>query len=302
MPSAALAYQRALVAVVDRVAPSVVQISTPQGLGSGVVFDAEGHIVTNAHIVGDAQRFVVTMLVGRQLPATLVGTFPPDDLAVMMVSGADLRPATFGDSSKLEVGDVAVAIGNPLGLQSSVTEGIVSALGRTVSEPGGATLPSVIQTSAPINPGNSGGALADIGGRVLGIPTLAAVDPELSGSAAPGVGFAIASNVAKDIASQLIEHGRFVNSHRAYLGVRVGDTGGWGVFVGSVERGGPAAQAGIRPGDLIVSVAGEPTPTTTALAEVLANRKPGQRVTVVVEGQDGRRRTLEVTLGEYPSG
>jgi putative serine protease PepD len=302
VPAAALAYQEALVGVVDRVAPSVVQISTQQGLGSGVVFDSKGHIVTNAHVVGSADRFVVTTRSGTQLQATLVGVFVPDDLAVIRVSGGDLRPAEFGDSSKLSVGDIVVAIGNPLGLQSSVTDGIVSALGRTVSEPNGATLPSVIQTSAPINPGNSGGALVDLAGRVIGIPTLAATDPQLGGSTAPGIGFAIPSNVVTDIASQLIEHGRVVDSHRAYLGVEVGDTGGSGVFVGSVQSGGPADKAGIQAGDLIVSVAGEGTPTTIALSHVLATLKPGQTVDVEVVTQDGQRKTVRATLGEYPSG
>jgi len=299
-PAAALAYQRALVQVVTRVSPSVVQISTSQGLGSGVVFDRNGHIVTNAHVVGTARSFDVTTRSGKRLKATLVGAFAPDDLAVIEVAGAKLTPATFGDSSKLRVGDVAIAIGNPLGLTSSTTEGIISALGRTVSEPNGATLPSVIQTSAPINPGNSGGALADINGRVIGIPTLAATDPQLGGGAAPGIGFAIPSNVVKDIASQLIQHGRVVNSRRAYLGIQVGETGGRGVYVGGVEPGGPAAKAGMRVGDVIVSVAGKQTPTTTALGTVLAGLEPGQTVKVVVRTQAGARKTVQVTLGEYP--
>ncbi len=301
-PPAALAYQRALVQVVNRVSPSVVQISTAEGLGSGIVFDRAGHVVTNAHVVGTARSFQVTTRTGRQLKATLVGAFPPDDLAVIEVSNANLVPARFADSSKLQVGDVALAIGSPLGLRSSTTEGIVSALGRTVSEPNGATLPSVIQTSAPINPGNSGGALADIQGRVIGIPTLAAADPQLGGGAAPGIGFAIPSNVVKDIASQLIQHGKVVNSRRAYLGVQIGNTGGQGVYVGSVQAGGPAAKAGIAVGDLIVSVAGRRTPTTTALGAALAQLDPGQTVSVVVRNQSGRQRTLRVRLGEYPGG
>src|SRR5207237_6953253 len=140
--------------------------------------------------------------------------------------------AAFADSSKVRVGQLAIAIGNPLGFRSSVTEGIVSALGRTVPEENGAVLPNVIQTSAPINPGNSGGALVDITGRVIGIPTLAAADPELGGSA-PGIGFAIPSNLASDIAGQIVAHGKVVDSHRAFLGIRVGDTNGNGVLVGA---------------------------------------------------------------------
>jgi S1-C subfamily serine protease len=299
-PAAALAFQTALVEVVHAVSPSVVQIQNAEGLGSGVVFDGDGHVVTNAHVVGTAKTFTVTTSNGRQYKATLVGTFEPDDLAVIKVSGAKLQPATFGDSSKLQVGDIAIAIGNPLGLRSSVTEGIVSAFRAAVPEGNGTTIPSMIQTSAAINPGNSGGALVDIEGRVIGIPTLAASDPQLGGGAAPGIGFAIPSNLAKDIAGQLVQHGKVVDSHRAYLGIRVGDTGGQGVYVGFVSSGGPAAKAGLKVGDVIVSVAGKPTPTTDALSVVLATRKPGQKVPVVVRHQDGRKETLQVTLGEFP--
>jgi putative serine protease PepD len=231
-----------------------------------------------------------------------VGTFAADDLAVIHVANAGLTPASFGDSSKLHVGDLAIAIGNPLGLRSSTTDGIVSALGRNVSEPNGATLPSVIQTSAPINPGNSGGALVDISGHVIGIPTLAATDQQLGGGAAPGIGFAIPSNLVKDIASQLIEHGQVVNSHRAYLGVQVGDAGGQGAYVGKVVAGGPAAKAGVAVGDVIVSVAGRQTPTATALGSVLAGLEPGASVKVTVRTQSGGQKTVQVTLGEYPGG
>ncbi|MFL5724474.1 MAG: S1C family serine protease, partial [Chloroflexota bacterium] len=165
--------------VVDRVSPSVVVIETTGGLGSGIVFDSDGDITTNAHVVGDATTFRVTLADGRQFPGKLVGTFPANDLAVIKFSAPNLQPATFADSSKLEVGQIVMAVGNPLGLQSSVTQGIISAVGRDVAEPGGATLPGTIQTSAAINPGNSGGALVDINGDVVGIPTLAAVDQEL---------------------------------------------------------------------------------------------------------------------------
>jgi putative serine protease PepD len=300
-PPGALAFQNALVNVVKAVSPSVVQIENTQGLGSGVVFDTAGNIVTNAHVVGTAKTFTVTTSNGKQYKGTLVGSFPQDDLAVVKVSGASLPAATFADSSKLQVGDIAVAIGNPLGLRSSVTEGIVSAFRQAVPEGNGYTIPSMIQTSAAINPGNSGGALVDIDGRVIGIPTLAASDPQLGGGAAPGIGFAIPSNLAKDIAGQLVKNGKVVDSHRAYLGITVGDTGGQGVYVGSVKPGGPGAKAGIKPGDVIISVAGKPTPTTEALSVVLATRKPGQKVSVVVRHQDGQKATLQVTLGEFPA-
>jgi putative serine protease PepD len=293
--------QQAFVAVVARLSPSVVQISTAQGLGSGIVFDAKGDIVTNNHVVAGSSSFTVTTASGKRYSAKPVGAFPPDDLAVIRVDqGARLKPATFADSSKLQRGDLAVAIGNPLGLQSSVTEGIVSAFRTGVSEGGGVALPQMIQTSAPINPGNSGGALADIEGRVIGIPTLAATDPQLGGSAAPGIGFAIPSNLVKDIASQLVQHGHVVDSHRAYLGIQGGDTNGQGVYVGVVEPGGPAAKAGLQQGEVILSVDGHQTPTLDALTTVLSQLTPGKQVPVEVLLQNGGRKTLQVTLGSYP--
>jgi S1-C subfamily serine protease len=231
----------------------------------------------------------------------VVGSFPPDDLAVVHVDGTP-RAAQFADSSKLAVGEIVLAVGNPLGLESSVTQGIVSALGRTSTEETGATLAGLIQTSASINPGNSGGALVDLEGHVVGIPTLAAADPQLGGGAAPGIGFAIPSNLVRRIASQLVRYGHVVESGRAYLGIQIGDTGGAGVYVGSVQGGQPAAKAGMSVGDIIVAVAGKPTPTTSALGDVLAGLRPGRRVKVVVERQGGGRKTLEVTLGQYPGG
>jgi putative serine protease PepD len=295
-----LALQSAFVEAVSSISPSVVQIEDQRGLGSGIVLDKAGHIVTNNHVVIGAKDFTVTTLDGKRYRARLVGSFPPDDLAVVKVSGADLEPASFADSSKLQVGDFAIAIGNPLGLRSSVTEGIVSAFRQGMVEEGGkAILPSVIQTSAEINPGNSGGALVDITGRVIGIPTLAATDPELGGSA-PGIGFAIPSNLVADIAGQIVAHGKVVDSHRAFLGIRVGDTNGNGVIVGAVTPGGAAASAGIRVGDTIESVNDSPTPTTVDLAAVLAELRPGQKVLVVVNHENGAKEIMRVTLGAYP--
>jgi putative serine protease PepD len=297
---AGLALQGAFVKVVQAVSPSVVQIEDQTGLGSGIVLDSAGDIVTNNHVVSGATSFTVTSSNGKRYPATLVGAFPPDDLAVIKASGAHLRPATFADSSKLEVGDLAIAIGNPLGLRSSVTEGIVSAFRQAVQEEGGVvTLPSVIQTSAAINPGNSGGALVDIEGRVIGIPTLAATDPQLGGGSAPGIGFAIPSNVVKEITRQIVAHGKVVNSHRAFLGIRVGEAIGKGVIVASVTPGGAAAKAGMRVGDMIMSVDAASIRTIGALSAVLAELKPGERVRIVVEHQNGAKTTLQVTLGTY---
>jgi S1-C subfamily serine protease len=299
----ATAVQESFVRVVRLVSPQVVQIQTSSGLGSGVVFDASGDIVTNNHVVGRSRSFTVTMSNGHTSGARIVGTFPPEDLAVIRLQGSRPGPASFADSSKLQVGQFAFAIGNPLGLRSSVTQGIVSSLGRTVSEgPGGGVISSAIQTSAPINHGNSGGALVDVDGQVIGIPTLAATDPSLGGAAAPGIGFAIPSNTVRRIAGQIVRSGRVTRSGRAYLGVRVASApGAPGVVVAGVEPGGPAAKAGIRAGELIVSVAGTPTPTTDALAAALAGLRPGQRTTVGVVAPDGARRSVRVTLGQLPA-
>lgn len=301
-PAASVAsqLQQEFESVVAAVAPSVVQIQTPEGLGSGIVFDAKGDIVTNNHVVGTAKTVTVTLASGKQVSGTLVGTFAPDDLAVIHVDATGLKPAAFADYSKLRVGQLALAVGNPLGFRSSVTDGIVSALGRTVSEPGGATLPNAIQTSAAINPGNSGGALVDLDGRVIGIPTLGVSDPQLGG-AASGIGFAIPSSTVSDIAGQLVRSGKVVNSRRAYLGIRVGDTsGGQGALVGAVTAGGPAAHAGIVVGDVILTVGGQKTTTTAALGDVLAGLKPGRKVAIKLVHQNGARVPVSATLGEYP--
>jgi putative serine protease PepD len=296
----ALALQQQFVKVVKQVGPSVVLIQTSQGLGSGIVFDATGNVVTNAHVVEGASSFQITLADGKQQPARLVGTFTADDLAVLHIDADGLHPAAFADSSRLQVGDVALAIGNPLGLQSSVTEGIVSALGRTVNEDNGVALPNVIQTSAPINPGNSGGALVDLQGQVIGIPTVAATDPQLGGGAAAGIGFAIPSNTVRDIAGQLISQGKVTNSHRAFLGVEVAATTSGGLLITKVQPGGPAARAGIRRGELMTAVQGTATPDPATLADVLAGLRPGQTVPVAVAHPDGARQTVRVTLGQFP--
>jgi putative serine protease PepD len=300
--SVASALQNTYAGVYRKVSPSVVQIETSEGLGSGIVFDTKGDIVTNAHVVGNATTFTVTTSNGSRLAGKLVGTFVPDDLAVIKVSGSGLHPAKFANSDKLRVGDIAMAIGNPLGLSSSFTEGIVSALNRSEPEGNGVVLPSAIQTSAPINPGNSGGALVDIGGAVMGIPTLAASDPQLGGAAA-GIGFAIPSNVVVNIAGQLVKTGKVTSSNRAYLGIEIADTGqANGVAITKVLAGTAAARAGLRAGQLITAVNGVKTPTSTELGTALAGLKPGQTVTVKFTRQNGTSGTVQLTLGEYPGG
>ncbi len=209
-PTGAVAVQQAFVGVVKRVLPSVVEIRTESGLGSGVVFGGSGDIITNAHVVGDDTRFeVLVSSVQGPLEAGLVGLCRADDLAVIKVSSAGgLRPAAFGGSGVV-VGDLVLAIGSPLGLDGSVTEGIVSAVGRDVTEPAaagspGPTLRGTIQTSAAINPGNSGGALVNIDGQVIGIPTLAAASERGS---ADGIGFAIPASTAVSVARKLMAAG-----------------------------------------------------------------------------------------------
>jgi S1-C subfamily serine protease len=305
--------QNAFVSVISRVLPSVVEIRTSSGLGSGVVFDSAGDIVTNAHVVGNATTFQLLLSSSASpLSATLVGRYPPDDLAVIKASSAkNLRPAVFGDSAKLQAGDIVLAIGNPLGLASSVTEGIVSAVGRIVSEPAesgspGETLPDTIQTSAAINPGNSGGALVDLAGQVVGIPTLAAADQQLGG-AAPGIGFAISSNMATNIAKQLVATGHVTQSRRAELGVTVttvvaADGTPAGIDVVSVTAGGPAAKAGVRPGDVITAINGTPTPDSQTLSALLAGLRSGQAASVSITRPDGSTTTVHVTLGQLPGG
>jgi putative serine protease PepD len=297
--AAALAFQSAITAVVRRLSPSVVQIQSSDGLGSGVVFDTNGDVVTNNHVVAGGGPYTVTAG-AHTYGASLVGRFAPDDLAIVRVSGAKLAPAAFADSSKLAVGDFAIAIGNPLGLKSSVTDGIVSQFRPGVSEGNGVALPLMIQTSAAINPGNSGGALADLQGRVIGIPTLAATDPQLGGTAAPGIGFAIPSNLVKDIATQIIRFGHVTNSHRAYLGVQIGNTNGAGVLVLGVTKGGPADKAGLVANDLITSVNGTKTPTLDDLTSALSEIKPGKTVAIDVVTQSGAHKTLDVTLETFP--
>ncbi|MBY8876497.1 S1C family serine protease [Actinacidiphila acidipaludis] len=299
------AYQNA----VKKVLPSVVSISTDQGLGSGVVYDDKGDIVTNAHVVGNSKTFEVSLATGGQpLGAKLVASYPPSDLAVIKLDSVPggLKPATFGDSGKVAVGQIVLAMGNPLGLSSSVTQGIVSATGRTVTEGEsgggtGATISDMVQTSAAINPGNSGGALVNLNDQVIGIPTLAATDPQLGSGAAPGIGFAIPASTVQRIAGQIVQNGKVTNSGRAGLGVTVRGVVGQdfqpaGVAIVSVSNGGAAAKAGLQAGDVITKVGSSPITTVQSLTEALAAYRPGQQVPVTYE-RNGQQKTVQVTLG-----
>ncbi len=309
-PKAASELQDDYQNVIENVLPSVVQIEADDSLGSGVVYDDQGHIVTNAHVVGRERSMRVTTATGEQpLTAELVFSYPEQDLAVIKLEQTPegLKPAAFGDSGEVEVGQIVLAMGSPLGLSSSVTQGIVSAVGRAVTTSGagggvGTTFGNMVQTSAAINPGNSGGALVDLDGQVIGVPTLAATDPELGGSAAPGIGFAIPASTVRSIADQIIRDGQVTDSGRAALGIR-GRTvlnteyQPSGVAVVEVTPGGAAAEAGLRSGDIITRVGDKAVTTITSLAEALASLRPGDTVDVeYVRG--GTARSAEVTLGE----
>jgi putative serine protease PepD len=305
LSSGLLALQADYVELFKEVGPSVVQISTSQDLGSGIIFNSQGDIVTNNHVADGFKTFTVTLSNGKNYTGTLVNNFPGDDLAVIHIAASGLHPATFADSSQLQVGDIVMAIGNPLGFQSSATTGIVSAVGRTVSEPNGVTLPNVIQTSAPINPGNSGGALVDLEGQVVGIPTLAALDPQLGSSQAAGIGFAIPSNVVSDIAGQIVKYGKVENSGRAYIGIDVEqrtDSSGNpdGVLVVQITRAAVSA-AGLKVHDVITSINGTPTPSVQDLTDALANMNPGQKVKLGVTETNGAKTTISIVLASLPA-
>ncbi|MDH6578351.1 putative serine protease PepD [Kitasatospora sp. MAP5-34] len=308
-PSASNQLQDDYERVIANVLPSVVQIDTASGLGSGIVYDAKGDIVTNAHVVGTATTFTVTLPnSAKTLDATLVGTFPDDDLAVIKLSSppSGLRPAVFGDSGKVVVGQITLAMGSPLGLSSSVTQGIVSATGRTVSEPQGsgspgATIGNMVQTSAAINPGNSGGALVNLSSQVIGINTLAAIDQELNGSSAPGIGFAIPAATITNIADQLIKSGKVTNSGRAALGITArtyfnSDFQPAGAVIVSVTSGGAAASAGLQAGDVITQLGDAQITTLASLTTALASLQPDAKITVTYL-RDGQSKTANVTLG-----
>ncbi len=300
--------------------PSVVKVESSTGLGSGVIIDARGYIVTNYHVVisgNGAPRadspYTVTLADGHAYQARIAGTDAPDDLAVLKISAPNLKAMPFADVKTLQAGELVLAVGNPLGYAQSVTMGIVSTPKRTVIENGPAAfIPDMIQTSAPINPGNSGGALVDLDGRLVGIPTLAAADPRL-GTPAQGIGFAIPSNRVSFIAQQIIASGKVLHSDRPYLGLSgMGDvtpaTAGQyslatdhGVLVTGLVSDGPLRQAGLRTGEVIVRLDGQTIRDTTALGEALARVKPEQRVALSVVGTTGER-TISVTLGELPVG
>lgn len=288
--------------LIDSVKPSVVEIDTATGLGSGVVMDTQGDIVTNAHVVGSETSFSVTASDGTVYKATLVGTYPNNDLAeIKITSGSDttLKPATFGDSNQARVGDIVLAIGSPLGLFESVSEGIISATNRSQPESNTVTLNNLIQTTAALNPGNSGGALVDISGHVIGIPTLSGGSGR--GGAASNIGFAIPSSQVATVTKQLGSGGSVTHTNQPYLGISVGDAPNGGGQIASVVAGAPADRAGVKAGWIINKLGGHPIADAAGVTQVLSTYKVGDKVAATFQLPDGSSKTVTITLGERPA-
>jgi S1-C subfamily serine protease len=312
--------------VAQKVKPAVVQITNeqtqvdmftqqpftvPAGVGSGVIYDSQGHILTNDHVVEGAQTLLVSLPDGRSFKAKVVGADPLTDLAVLQISGSNLPVAEIGDSSQLQVGDWVVAIGNALALPGgpTVSAGVVSALGRAVQEPGdsmstGPYLFDVIQTDAPINPGNSGGPLVNLAGQVIGLNTLVAGQAE-PGVQAQGIGFAISMAAAKPVADQLVATGKVVH---ASLGIqyvplspsiayRLGIQQTEGIVVADVVAASPADDAGIRPRDVITAVDNTRLKSDADFAQFMSQHKPGDEVTLTVL-RNNKPTPVKVKLGE----
>ncbi len=302
------AYSEAVAGAAERVSPSVVNVEIfrregaderPAGTGSGFVFTPDGFVLTNSHVVAHASRISVTLLDGRRADGTVVGSDPDSDIAVVRISTSGLVPVTFGDSGKVRVGQVAIAIGSPYGFQCTVTAGVVSALGRSLRSQSGRLIDNVIQTDAALNPGNSGGPLVNSRGEVIGVNT-AVILP------AQGICFAIAINTAKYVAARLIRDGRIV---RAYLGVagmtapvhrrvvrfyRLAATNG--VMVASVEPGSPAEKAGVKPRDIIVAYGDSPVESVDDLHKLLSEERIGAKAELTVI-----RGTEQIRLEVLPS-
>jgi putative serine protease PepD len=290
------------------VLPSVVKInlvtSTGAGTGSGIVISKDGLIVTNNHVVagGDGGKLSVTLNDGRTIAATIVGTDPLTDLAVIRADAKDLTPARLGESGKLGVGQGVVAIGSPFGLEATVTSGIVSALNRPVTsgneDQDSTTVFPAVQTDAAINPGNSGGALIDLAGQVVGINSAI----KTAGSSAGGnigLGFAIPIDQAKPIIDELVSKGKATH---ARLGVRVGDTRSadglqQGATLGEITPGGAADKAGLKEGDVVTAVNGKVIASGNALVAAVRSYRPGDEVTITYTRGSQSGQTVTATLG-----
>jgi serine protease DegQ len=291
--------------IVRRLEPSIVTVYVGQGLGSGIVYKGDGVVVTNQHVVGDAKKVTVGFADGQRVAGTVVATDPVTDLGVVRVSRSGLPAARF-DTTLPPVGALAIALGSPLGFANSATAGIVSGLGRVIPAEGaqGQPLVDLIQTDAAISPGNSGGALVNGDAAVIGVNE--AYIPPSAG--AVSLGFAIPSATVVSVVDQLLRGGRV---QHAYLGIepttltpdmaqQLGVERTGGVVVQALAPRGPAAAGGLRPGDIMVSLGGTATPTTSELYEALRHHKPGDKVDVRII-RDGAEQTVTVTLGDRPS-
>jgi putative serine protease PepD len=285
--------------IYKRVSSGVVFVQAGQSAtGSGFVYDDQGHIVTNDHVVEEANQFNVRIGADtKPIPAQLVGKDPSSDLAVLKVDPGrvqgGLKPLELGDSKALEPGDQTIAIGSPFGLEGTVTSGIVSSLGRTITAPNDFPIADAIQTDAAINPGNSGGPLLDGNGRVIGVNS----QIKSGSDSNSGIGFAVPVSTVKFVVPQIQNGGKV---ERAYLGIRNGDTPDLsGAIVGGVVAGGPADQAGLRAGDKITQIDGRTIKSSDDVSAAVADRKPGEQSKVTVQ-RGGARRTLTVDLGTRP--
>jgi putative serine protease PepD len=304
--AAAPQIDRAAVAgVAEKVLPAVVDITTSEGEGSGVVMSADGAIVTNNHVIeGNSGNTVnVTFSDGKTAKAIIVGTDPAGDIAVIKAQNVSgLTTAPFGDSDSMRVGDTVLAIGSPLGLQGSVSQGIISALHRTINEGsesgggGGKSISDALQTDAAINPGNSGGALVNLAGEVIGINTAIATSGGSEQGGNIGVGFAISSNRVKSAADQLLKGGKV--SH-PYLGVQLTDGDNGGALIADVVNGGPADKAGLQKGDVVKTAAGQNVADANGLINVVQAHKTGDQVPMTID-RNGTSQQVTVTLGDTP--
>jgi putative serine protease PepD len=291
-------------AVAAAVAPSVVRIDTQIGLGSGIVYDADGLIVTNAHVVNGARTVNVRLADGTRVSGTVVGSAPAVDVAVVRIDDPDIElvPAVFAPSDSVRLGQGAVAIGSPFGLDQSVTAGVISSVSQVVENvnvaDGTPTVVEMLQTDAPINPGNSGGALADLQGRIVGMNTAIRTDGTVEGNL--GVGFAIPSDTVLLLAERITSGGSLESG---FLGVNIADptTGRPGALVTAINPASPAEAAGLAEGDLVVALDGEPVLGRSELAAKVRLAAPGDEITVTVE-REGTELELVVTLGALGSG
>ena len=269
---------------------------TQQAQGSGFVYDTEGHVITNQHVVDGAESVSVKFANGKTYSATVIGTDPSTDLAVIDVDApaSALTPLELADSSEVEVGDGVIAIGSPFGLEQTVTTGIVSALHRQITSPNNFSIDDAIQTDAAINHGNSGGPLLDLNGDVIGVNSQ--IESDSGGN--DGVGFAVPSDTVERIATALIDDGSI---EHAYLGVATQDASGTtGASLTEVRTGTPAARAGLESGDVVTKIGGESVESADELRKLIDSKQPGDKVELTVE-RDGETQTVTVTLGTRPS-